>query len=106
MNRPVTVVMALTALLVLGALSYLRAPVQLFPDGLEFGSLYIRIDYRNSSPQESEQQITRPLEETLRAIKGVERLRTWSSDRGTRASVSFRQGVDLSLAYNQVIDRL
>ena len=105
-NRPVTVVMALTALLVLGALAYLRAPVQLFPDGLEFGSLYIRIDYRNSSPQESEQQITRPLEETLRAIKGVERLRTWSSDRGTRASVSFRQGVDLSLAYNQVIDRL
>jgi hydrophobic/amphiphilic exporter-1 (mainly G- bacteria), HAE1 family len=98
--------MALAALMVLGALAYSRVPVKLFPDGLEFGSLYIRIDYRNSSPQESEQQITRPLEETLRAIKGVERLRTWSSDRGTRASISFRQGVDISMAYNQVIDRL
>lgn len=105
-NRPVTVLMALAAIMVLGALAYSRVPVKLFPDGLEFGSLYIRVDYRNSSPQESEQQITRPLEESLRAIKGIERLRTWSSDRGTRASVSFRQGIDVSQAYNQVIDRL
>ena len=105
-NRPVTVIMILSAILVLGALAYSRVPVKLFPDGLEFGSLYVRINYRNSSPQESEQQITRPLEETLRAIKGVEKLRTWSDDRGTRANISFRQGTDLSLAYNQVVDRL
>jgi len=98
--------MVLAALLVLGSLAYSRVPVKLFPDGLEFGQLYVRVDYRNSSPQESEQQITQPLEESLRAIKGVERLRTWSDDRGTRANLSFRQGTDLSLAYNQVIDRL
>ena len=105
-NRPVTVIMILSAILVLGALAYSRVPVKLFPDGLEFGSLYVRINYRNSSPQESEQQITRPLEESLRAIKGVEKLRTWSDDRGTRANISFRQGTDLALAYNQVVDRL
>ncbi len=98
--------MALAALLVLGALAYVRVPVKLFPEGLEFGRLYIRIDYRNSSPQESEQQITRPLEETLRAIKGIEALRTWSDDRGTRASLAFRQGINISFAYNQIIDRL
>ena len=60
-TRPVTVIMALAALLVLGAIAYSRVPVKLVPDDMEFGKLYIRIDYRNSSPQESEQQITRPL---------------------------------------------
>ncbi|MBE83991.1 MAG: hypothetical protein CME21_15630 [Gemmatimonadetes bacterium] len=98
--------MALAALLVLGAIAYSRVPVKLVPDDMEFGKLYIRIDYRNSSPQESKQQITRPLEEMLRRIKGIESLRTWSSDGGSRASVDFREGTDVSLAYNQVIDQL
>ena len=105
-HRPVMVTMVLLALLVLGGVTYYRIPIKLMPSGLEPDFLYVNIRYPNSTPQESESQITRPLEETLRAVKGVERLRTWSDDRGSRARISFREGTDIALAYNQVVDRL
>ena len=105
-NRPVMVTMVLLALPVLGWVAYTGIPIKLMPSGLAPNFLYVNIRYPNSSPQESESQITRPLEETLRAVKGVTRLRTWSDERGSRARISFREGTDIALAYNQVTDRL
>ncbi len=105
-NRPVMVTMVLLALLVLGGVAYDRIPIKLMPSGLDPNFLFVNIRYNNSTPQESESQITRPLEETLRAVKGIERLRTSSDERGTRARISFREDTDMALAYNQVVDRL
>lgn len=105
-HRPVMVTMILAALSVLGAVAYFRIPIKLMPSGLDPDFLYIRIRYENATPQETEQQITRPLEETLRAVKGVERLRTWSKENGTRARIQFREGTDIRLAFNEVVDRL
>ena len=68
--------------------------------------LWMSIRYPGATPQEVEQQIARPLEETLRTVKGIERIRTYSGTWGLGAPLSFRQDADMELAYNQVMDRL
>ncbi len=103
--RPVSVTMCLVALLVLGAVAYLRMPVMMMPDGLTPPFLVVSVGYRNASPQETDQQITLPLEETLRTVKGIKTMRSYSS-RGTRVYMEFRQYTDMVAAYNQVSDRL
>ena len=104
--RPVSITMCLVALLVLGVVAYLRVPVKLMPHGLDRPFLSVRISFGNASPQETEQQITKPLEETLRTVKGIESLRSYSDSRSARAYIEFRQNTDMVAAYNQVSDRL
>ena len=107
-NRPVTVTMCLVALLVVGIVAYLRVPVKLFPSGFTPAFLYTSIgyDHGNSTPQESEQQLARPLEEHLRTVKGIRRIRTYSGPWGVDAPLEFQPDTDMDLAYNQLTDRL
>jgi len=92
--------------MVLGAMAYSRIPLKMFPSGFTRPFLYVRINYPNSTPRESEQQIARPLEEALKMVKGVENVRTYSSTNGVRAPINFRQGVDMDVAYNLLSDQL
>lgn len=106
-NRPVTVTMCLLALLVVGAVAYVRIPVKLFPSGFDPPFLWVGIYYRNATPQELEQQIARPLEERLRTVKGVEKIWTYcSSWWGVDAPMRFQNDADMTLAYNQVADQI
>ena len=65
LNRPVTVSMFLVAILVMGALSWQRIPVQLMPSGYDFPYLWVWMPYRDSTPQETERQIVRPVEDAI-----------------------------------------
>lgn len=105
-TRPVTITMCLLALLVLGSISYHRIRIQAFASGWEQRSLYVRIYSPYTSPQEADQQIRIPLEEHLSTVKDLNSIRSWSGGSGVRARLSFRQEVDMTLAYNQVTDRL
>ena len=40
-NRPITILMGLLTTLVLGAIAYLKVPIELFPSGMEMKRLYI-----------------------------------------------------------------
>ncbi len=105
-TRPVTVVVLLAAILVVGFIAYTRIRIQLFPSGFDNPWLYLNVPYPNSTPQEAEQQIAKPLEEALRTVPGIKSIRTHSSRWGANASLEFRQGTDMALAYNQIMDRL
>jgi len=98
--------MSLLAILAVGVVAYSRIAVQLLPSGLSPPFLYVRIVYPNATPQESEQQIARPLEEALRTVRGVRRIRTYSRNSGVAAPLDFQKGADMDLAYNQIVDRL
>ena len=105
-NRPVTVAMCLLALLMVGLVAYSRIGVQLMPSGFTPRFLYVDIGYRDATPQETEQQIARPLEEMLRTVKGIKKVRTYSGHWGVGAPLEFRPDADMDLAYNQIVDRL
>ena len=105
-DRPVTVVMILVALLVVGAIAYLRVPLDLFPKGFEDPWMGIWAPYSNASPYEVEQKIARKVEEAVATVPRVKGIRTNSHSGGCWTSIRFRSGTDMREAYAQLQDRV
>ena len=105
-ERPVSVVMVLLALLVVGTIAYLRIPLGLVPAGLEGSSMNVWIPYPNATAAEVEEKIARPVEEILATIPGIESSRTSSQSSGCSANIRFRSDTDMQEAYAQVRDRM
>ena len=105
-NRPVTVIMVLAALLVVGAIAYLRIPLALFPEGFDHPRLHVWCQYPNASPIEVEEKIIHKVEEAVAQVSRVKKIRTGSYRGGGWANVEFLQGTDLKGAFAELKDRL
>lgn len=90
-RRPVTVVMTFVGLAIIGAFAAFKLPVEEFPEG-ESPYVNLRINYGNSSAREIEQNITRPVEEVLGTMSGVDRIFTYT--RPGSMSVGIRLDMD------------
>ncbi|RMI17265.1 MAG: efflux RND transporter permease subunit [Calditrichaeota bacterium] len=105
-KRPVTIVVTLMAILVVGTIAYIQIPIELLPSGYSPPYLGVWIPYRNANPREVEEQIARPVEEQIRTIPGITRVTTYSHGDGCWAWMEFAAGTDMDLAYDQLRDRM
>jgi HAE1 family hydrophobic/amphiphilic exporter-1 len=105
-DRPVTVIMILLALLVLGLIAYQRIPIALFPEGYEEKSLGVYISYENATPKDIEEKLARPVEEIIGTINNVKRISTRCYTGVMFARVSFQSDTDLRVAYADLRDRM
>ncbi|KAA3658083.1 MAG: AcrB/AcrD/AcrF family protein [Calditrichaeota bacterium] len=105
-NRPITVLMGLTAMLVVGFIAFTQIPVELFPAGFTPKFLGVWTPYPNANPQEVEEQIAKPLEEQIRTISGMRRVQTNSFTNGCWTFIEFAKGTDMDVAYAQLRDRV
>lgn len=94
-GRPVTTVMIFVALAVIGLVASRMLPLEKYPD-IEFPGIFINVPYQGSSPEEIEQLITRPVEEALATLSGVERMQ--STSRQDNAQVFLQFGWDQDVA--------
>ncbi len=78
LRRPVTTVMVFVALSLIGLVSARLLPLEQFPD-IEFPGIFIQVPYPNSTPEEIERTITRPIEESLATLSGIEQMRSTST---------------------------
>jgi len=78
-KRPVLTLMATLIVVIIGAIAFLRLPVDLVPD-ISYPTLSISTTYLKSSPEVIEQLITRPLEEAMSAVPGIEELTSVSTE--------------------------
>lgn len=104
-NRPITVLMAVLSVLVLGFISLQRLPLALLPD-ISSSSLSVFASYPSSSPGEVERDITRPLEEVLSTLNNLEKITSTSSNTGSNVRLEFKSGINMDLASLEVRDRL
>lgn len=88
LRRPVTTVMTFVALALVGLLASRLLPLEQFPD-IDFPGIFIQIPYPGSTPEEVERRITRPIEEALATLSGVERMRSTSQDDQAEIGVFF-----------------
>ncbi|MCP4723809.1 MAG: efflux RND transporter permease subunit [bacterium] len=105
-NRPVTVIMVLSAILVVGIIAYSKIKLELFPPGYTPPFLQVYVPYRNANPQEIEEQITRPVEEILQTVRNMSEISSQSGTDGARIWLEFSQKANMDMAYNQVRDRI
>ncbi len=104
-QRPVFTTMAALIVVILGGISLSRLPVDLMPD-ITMPTLSITTTYENASPEEVEELITRPVEEAMAAVPGVEDVTSVSGEGSSNVRVTFSWGTDLDAAANDIRDRL
>ncbi|UCC99361.1 MAG: efflux RND transporter permease subunit, partial [Phycisphaerales bacterium] len=104
-QRPIFTIMVVLMVLLLGVISLLRLPIDLMPD-ISYPTLSISCTYENAGPEEIEELITRPVEQAVSAVPGVEELTSISLEGQGTVRVTFAWGTDLDAAANDIRDRL
>ncbi len=95
LRRPVTTVVVFVALAMVGLIASRLLPLEKFPD-IEWPGIFVEIPYEGSTPEEIERLITRPVEEALATLAGVERMDSWS--REGQAQIRLFFGWDQNMA--------
>ena len=104
-HHPIFTVMIFLIVIILGFVAFTRLPIDLMPD-ITYPTLSVSTSYGNASPEEMEELITRPIEEALAAVPGVEEISSTSSEGSSNVRVSFAWGTDLEEASNDIRDRV
>ena len=104
-HRPVLTVMVSLIVIIVGGVSLSRLSIDLMPD-ITYPTLSISTEYENASPEEIEELITRPIEEAMSAVPGVEEVTSVSAEGRSSVRVTFTWGTDLDAAANDIRDRL
>ena len=94
LRRPVTTVVVFVALSLTGLIASRLLPLEKFPD-IEFPGIFIQVPYEGSTPEEVERLITRPVEEALATLSGVERMESTSTE--SQAQIFLQFGWDQSM---------
>src|SRR5688572_2378313 len=104
-RRPVFTVMVTVALMVLGLMGLSRLGTDLFPD-VAFPVVVVNVPYPGASPREVEQLVTKPIEDTVVSMNGIDRMKSTSREGVSSTVIIFKLGVDLQDAATQVRERV
>ena len=96
-KRPVTVLMFVFIVIILGMVSLPRIPMDLLPE-MEIPVAVVSTTYQGVGPQEMEELITKPLEETLGTTENLDTMTSISSEGSSMIVLSFDFGVDMNFA--------
>lgn len=104
-NRPVTILMLVSIVLLLGAISFSRLSIDLYPEmKLPIGGVITT--YSGAGPQEVEDQVTRPIEEILGTINNVEEIQSITQSGSSIVIVQFSWGTDMDFASLQMREKI
>lgn len=104
-DRPVFTTMVALAFVTLGGLALFRLGVDLFPE-VSFPVVSISTVYPGASPREIEEQVTRPIEEALSTINGIDTIRSYSRESVSVVVVLFKLEADAQVAAADVRDKI
>ena len=105
LKRPTTVIMAFVSLVAIGIISARLLPLEYFPS-MDVPFILVEIPYEGSTPEEVEREITRPVEEVLATISGIEQLESTSSANQARFEVQFEWGANVGIKAVEARERI
>ncbi len=97
--------MMITALVVLGLFSYFRLGVDLFPN-VEFPFIIVQTSLRGAGPEEIESSVTKPIEEAVNTIAGIEDLNSTSFEGLSMVMIKFVLEKNVDTAAQEVRDKV
>ena len=100
-TRRVSVAMLATAIVVLGIFSLPRLPVDLLPS-FQPPVVSVTVNYGNVSPETIESTVTRPLENAVARVAGIDYLSSNSTQGQASVRAQFKFGTDINVAVNDI----
>ncbi|HVS14129.1 MAG TPA: efflux RND transporter permease subunit [Thermoanaerobaculia bacterium] len=104
-RRPVGIAMLYLCVAVLGVVAARQLAVDLMPE-VDMPQVSVTTTYIGVAPEEIESLITRPIEQALSTIEGIERLDSTSAEGLSRVQARFTWGKDLDEAINDIREKV
>ncbi|GIM45633.1 multidrug ABC transporter [Collibacillus ludicampi] len=104
-ERPVTISMIMIVLILLGTISIPLLRVDLYPN-MTIPVAVVSTTWQGASPEEVEQQITKPIESAMSTVSNVKEVDSTSSQNTSRVVVRFNYGVNMDQATLEMRDKL
>ena len=93
------------AVIILGLFSLIKLPVDLFPD-IDTNTIMVITMYPGASAEDIEQNITKPLENTLNSVEHLKHITSDSRENTSVITLEFEYGYDIDVLTNDVRDKL
>ncbi|MBM7582246.1 HAE1 family hydrophobic/amphiphilic exporter-1 [Caldicoprobacter guelmensis] len=104
-RRPVTTVMVVLIVLILGFVSLTRLNVDLLPS-INLPIMVVSVQYSGAGPEEVESIVTRNIESVLATVGNLESMRSTSSEGNSLVILEFTQGTNMDVAALEVREKL
>jgi HAE1 family hydrophobic/amphiphilic exporter-1 len=102
-HRPVTVLMFILIIVVLGAISLIRLPIELMPD-LTYPVAAVITSYESAAPEDVENRITKVIETAVSQVKNVKTVNSTSLEGLSLVLVEFEWGTNIDFAAQDMRD--
>jgi len=93
-KKPLTVFVAVIAVLVLGVVAFLKMTPDLLPN-MDFPYIMIMTTYPGASPEKVEQEVTKPLEQAMSTLEHIKEVSSTSSENYSMLMLEFEEDVNL-----------
>ena len=93
-KKPLTVFVAVIAVLVLGTVAYFRMTPDLLPN-MDFPYVIIVTSYPGASPEKVEQEITKPMEQAMSTLEHILEVSSTSSENASVVMLEFEDSVNM-----------
>ncbi len=100
-SRPVFILMIILAALLGGWMSYRSMRVEQNPE-VSFGVITVVTTYAGASPDDINELLTRPIEQSISGVNGIRDITSTSQEGSSVVVVQFELGIDENVALNDV----
>ncbi|MDE6295787.1 MAG: efflux RND transporter permease subunit [Muribaculaceae bacterium] len=104
-KRPVMTTLTFVAVIILGLFSLVKLPIDLFPD-IDTNTIMVITIYPGASAEDIEQNVTKPLENTLNSVEHLKHITSQSRENTSVITLEFEYGYDIDVLTNDVRDKL
>ena len=104
-KRPVTILMVIVSILILGLISLSRLSIDFMPNmQVPYVSIYTR--YKNAGPEEIEKSVTKIIEGAVATVNNIKNITSTSREDSSNVLIEFNWGVDLTEATEDIREAL
>ena len=104
-KRPVMTTLCFVAVIIMGLFSLAKLPIDLYPD-IDTNTLMVITMYPGASAEDIEQNLTKPLENTLNSVEHLKHITSQSRENTSVITLEFEYGYDIDVLTNDVRDKL
>ena len=104
-NNPITTILVFVAISILGVFSLTKLPIDFFPH-IETTNIMVITAYPGASAIDIEENVTRPLENTLNSVEDLKHIHSQSKENISIVILEFNYGIDSDVATANIRDKL
>jgi multidrug efflux pump subunit AcrB len=105
LKRPIAVLMAFLAVVILGCITFFTLPVSLLPD-VAIPHITVQVSEDNASARELENTVVAPLRRQLLQVNGLSELKSETRDGSAVVNLTMDYGVNTDLAFIEVNEKI